>query len=228
MIRIIRIINEAQELHRRARRVRLAEAERIVAPILEAVRTRGDAALLEYARKFDGFEGTSRARPRGMRSAASRTSGVPRGRDDRRGEHPRVRAAATAARDAGWIIRTAARWARSCGRSIRWAPTFPRAVIRCLHAADDRDSGAGGRRQDHLRRLPASERRRFWASRSCWASRRSSRWAARRRSRRWRSAPRPFRAWIASSGPGTSMSPPRRSCSRAKSGSISSPDRPRS
>ncbi len=38
---------------------RLHEAERVVAPILEAVRTRGDAALLEYARKFDGFEGDS-------------------------------------------------------------------------------------------------------------------------------------------------------------------------
>jgi histidinol dehydrogenase len=38
---------------------RLAEAERVVAPILEAVRTRGDAALLEYARQFDSFEGTS-------------------------------------------------------------------------------------------------------------------------------------------------------------------------
>jgi histidinol dehydrogenase len=38
---------------------RLAEAERVVAPILEDVRRRGDAALLEYARKFDGFEGAS-------------------------------------------------------------------------------------------------------------------------------------------------------------------------
>lgn len=38
---------------------RLDEAEGVVAPILEAVRTRGDAALLEYARKFDKFEGTS-------------------------------------------------------------------------------------------------------------------------------------------------------------------------
>jgi len=36
-----------------------AEAERAVGPILEAVRTRGDAALLEYARQFDGFDGTS-------------------------------------------------------------------------------------------------------------------------------------------------------------------------
>jgi histidinol dehydrogenase len=30
-----------------------------VAPILEDVRKRGDAALLEYARRFDGFEGES-------------------------------------------------------------------------------------------------------------------------------------------------------------------------
>jgi len=39
--------------------VRLEEAERIVAPILADVRQRGDQALLEYARKFDGFEGAS-------------------------------------------------------------------------------------------------------------------------------------------------------------------------
>jgi histidinol dehydrogenase len=38
--------------------VRLEEAERVVAPILADVRARGDAALLEYARKFDGFEGS--------------------------------------------------------------------------------------------------------------------------------------------------------------------------
>jgi len=36
---------------------RLTEAEAVVGPILEAVRQRGDAAVLEYARKFDGFKG---------------------------------------------------------------------------------------------------------------------------------------------------------------------------
>jgi histidinol dehydrogenase len=39
--------------------VRLEEAERVVAPILADVRRRGDAALLEYALKFDGFTGAS-------------------------------------------------------------------------------------------------------------------------------------------------------------------------
>jgi histidinol dehydrogenase len=38
---------------------RLEEAERTVAPILADVRARGDAALLDYARKFDRFEGSS-------------------------------------------------------------------------------------------------------------------------------------------------------------------------
>jgi histidinol dehydrogenase len=38
---------------------RFEEAERVVAPILEDVRKRGDAALLEYARKFDGYSGGS-------------------------------------------------------------------------------------------------------------------------------------------------------------------------
>jgi histidinol dehydrogenase len=36
-----------------------ADAEAVVAPILDAVQDRGDAALFEYAKKFDGFEGDS-------------------------------------------------------------------------------------------------------------------------------------------------------------------------
>jgi histidinol dehydrogenase len=38
------------------RTARLTEAENLVRPILEAVRTRGDKALLEYARKFDKLD----------------------------------------------------------------------------------------------------------------------------------------------------------------------------
>jgi histidinol dehydrogenase len=54
MLRILEI-DEAGELFTR-KAVRLAEAERVVGPILEEVRRRGDAALLDYARKFDGLE----------------------------------------------------------------------------------------------------------------------------------------------------------------------------
>jgi histidinol dehydrogenase len=57
MIRILQL-QDAQRLIAR-KTVRLEEAERIVAPILSNVRQRGDAALLEYARKFDGFSGPS-------------------------------------------------------------------------------------------------------------------------------------------------------------------------
>jgi histidinol dehydrogenase len=54
---MIKILNyqDAQTLIQR-KTVRLEEAERIVAPILADVRNRGDAALLEYARKFDRFD----------------------------------------------------------------------------------------------------------------------------------------------------------------------------
>lgn len=55
MIRILEH-NQAQDLVAR-KTVRLAEAERTVAPILDAVRQRGDVAVAEYARQFDGFEG---------------------------------------------------------------------------------------------------------------------------------------------------------------------------
>jgi len=57
MIRIL-TAKEARSLIER-KTVRLEEAERVVAPILAAVRERGDAALLEYARKFDSFDGAS-------------------------------------------------------------------------------------------------------------------------------------------------------------------------
>src|SRR6202171_5641592 len=56
MLRIIPL-SDAQELITR-KAVRLAEAEGVVAPILEGVRRRGDEALFEYARHFDGFSGT--------------------------------------------------------------------------------------------------------------------------------------------------------------------------
>jgi len=68
MLRIISL-SEAQGFVTR-KTVRLAQAEQTVAPILEAVRARGDAAVLEYARKFDGFEGTSLTVP----TAGSRVS----------------------------------------------------------------------------------------------------------------------------------------------------------
>jgi histidinol dehydrogenase len=57
MIRILEQ-NDARTLVQR-KAARLEEAERIVAPILANIRDHGDAALLEYARKFDGFDGPS-------------------------------------------------------------------------------------------------------------------------------------------------------------------------
>jgi histidinol dehydrogenase len=53
MIRIVSHIEAKPFLERRSSR--LDEAERIVAPILKDVRSNGDAAVLEYARKFDGL-----------------------------------------------------------------------------------------------------------------------------------------------------------------------------
>src|SRR5437870_3162883 len=57
MIRILEYKDAQGLIARRTRRSR--DAERVVAPILEDVRRRGDAALLEYARKLDGFDGPS-------------------------------------------------------------------------------------------------------------------------------------------------------------------------
>jgi histidinol dehydrogenase len=64
MVRIIEFNDAAALLTRKAQR--LEEAERIVAPILDDIRKRGDAAVLEYARRFDGFQGVSvREQPSG-------------------------------------------------------------------------------------------------------------------------------------------------------------------
>jgi len=53
VIRILHPKDVGRLLARRGRR--LTEAEAVVRPILEAVRRRGDRALMEYARKFDGL-----------------------------------------------------------------------------------------------------------------------------------------------------------------------------
>jgi len=54
---VIRILESKQVGRLLARKAaRLHEAEAVVRPILEAVRRRGDAALMEYARRFDGLE----------------------------------------------------------------------------------------------------------------------------------------------------------------------------
>ncbi|MCX6590334.1 MAG: histidinol dehydrogenase [Acidobacteria bacterium] len=57
VVRILDAKSASRLLKRRA--ARMEEAETTVRPILEAVRKRGDAAVLEYARQFDKFEGKS-------------------------------------------------------------------------------------------------------------------------------------------------------------------------
>ncbi len=54
MLRILDSREAGKLLARKA--ARFDEAEQVVQPILEAVRKRGDRALLEYARRFDGLE----------------------------------------------------------------------------------------------------------------------------------------------------------------------------
>ncbi len=69
MIRVIESKNAGRLLRRRA--ARMAEAEETVRPILEAVRKRGDRAVLEYARHFDGLERSSvRVPTRELQAAA--------------------------------------------------------------------------------------------------------------------------------------------------------------
>jgi histidinol dehydrogenase len=68
MLRIVSL-DQAQKFITR-KTVRLAEAEQTVAPILEDVRKRGDEAVLEYARKFDGLEGSDLVVPQSQLKSA--------------------------------------------------------------------------------------------------------------------------------------------------------------
>ena len=70
---MIRILNSGQIGRLLARKTaRLAEAEAVVRPILEAVRKRGDRALMEYARRFDGLERRSVRVPEAELAASAR------------------------------------------------------------------------------------------------------------------------------------------------------------
>jgi histidinol dehydrogenase len=71
---VIRILESSEVGRLLARKAaRFAEAEKVVVPILEAVRTRGDKALLEYARKFDALDRkTVRVPVSGLAAAADR------------------------------------------------------------------------------------------------------------------------------------------------------------
>src|SRR5437763_13258292 len=73
---MIRILESKQVGRLFARRAaRLGEAEAVVRPILDDVRKRGDRALLEYARRFDGFDGRSvRVPAQELNAAAARLS----------------------------------------------------------------------------------------------------------------------------------------------------------
>ena len=174
-------------------------------PILEAVRKRGDKALLEYARKFDNFERKSRSRAgeraEGGGSRSSRRLSQS-GRDGI-GEHPGIRGAA----DAGDEDRDDQRPAGRLGQIVRPLDTvaayipagrYPLPSTLMMTVIPAQVAGVPNICVD----VAASRCRRFWERRRCSESRTCSRWAARRPSRRLRSARGRFRARTASSGPG--------------------------
>jgi len=73
MIRILDSREAGKWLRRRG--ARLTQAERVVRPILEAVRRHGDKALIEYARRLDGLDRpTVRVPEEQLRAASARLS----------------------------------------------------------------------------------------------------------------------------------------------------------
>jgi len=74
MLRIVHHREADGFLQRRA--ARLEAAERVVAPILEAVRKKGDAALLRYARKLDGLDPRAKSVAVGVAEIDAATKGL--------------------------------------------------------------------------------------------------------------------------------------------------------
>lgn len=106
----MRILESRQVARLLARRAaRLEEAEAVVRPILDAIRKRGDRALLEYARKFDGLDRKS------VRVPAAETRAAMRRLDPRF-----TRAVNTAAANIrAYAVRQMPReWTRAAGRGL--------------------------------------------------------------------------------------------------------------
>jgi ATP phosphoribosyltransferase len=205
------------------RAARSTEAERVVRPILEAVRKRGDRALIEYARKFDGSSASPCGAARGTGGRVpSVFAGVSQCRETAASQHPRLREAAIAR--AG-KIQPAPGFAlgRSCGRWRPWPPTSGGPLPPAFDADDDRDPGAGGRRPTSWspRRSPSRDPRLGGA-----AGRRltSSRWAARRRSPPSPTARRPCPRADRIVGPGNIYVAAAKKLLAGESASTSSPD----
>ncbi len=178
------------------------------APILEAVRKRGDKALLEYARKFDGLERKTVAVVRRSSHApppqAALTPEFQRRRRDRLGQHPRLRQAAVAhKRQIKPITPPASSSARSSARSIPWPPTSPPAAIRCpprclMTVVPAQVAGV----PNICVCFAQAECDEILGTASILAPPASSRWAAPTPLPRSPTAPRPFPARTASSVPG--------------------------
>ena len=137
----------------------------MVAPILEAVRKRGDEAVLEYARKFDGLDGASTYACRRTGCAESSDAGILMNAVEIAAKNIREYAALQLPRE------TLDRFSRRPALGLIVRPLDSdgrlhsrRTLSAAVHVADDRDSRAGGGCANHLRHVPASERGDSWRS----------------------------------------------------------------
>ncbi len=153
MIRITKVADPAElKLNRRSGSI---EAERVVAPIIEAVRDEGDAALLRFARQFDGLGDSSLRIPQAEieSAAASLTPGI-------------IRAVETAIQNIRQYAE--AQLPKACfrefgpGRKLGWI-VRPLEAVGCyipsgryplaFHFIDDRGSGTSRGRETNLRNV---------------------------------------------------------------------------
>ncbi len=157
MLRILPL-NEAQRLITR-KAVRLSEAEQVVGPILEAVRKRGDEAVLEFARKFDSLAADNFTVPASdWQAAESRVTPEFYDALEIAATNIREYAVLQLPRETSILFPDGRRLGRGAAARIDGRIHSGRALSAAFDIADDRDSRAGGRRADNLRYLAAPER----------------------------------------------------------------------
>ena len=129
--------------------------QRRVAAIVARVRREGDAALLRYARRFDGLEGPIEVTRREIEKSATLVDANVKKAIALAAKN--IRAVAEKQRPRPWTVTTGAGRhdpsARAAARS-RWLLRSRRALSAAFLAADDRDSGARGRRAGSHRGVP--------------------------------------------------------------------------
>jgi len=147
---VIRILESKQVGRLLARKAaRFTEAAGLVRPILDAVRQRGDRALMEYARQFDALDRKSvRVPPAELRAARERLTRITRERQGSPSGRGAERVHGACSTSSGAIA-----CERTTGQHDGWGSRHERSVAG-RRVGNDRWGGCGGGRHRAYVRKP--------------------------------------------------------------------------